>query len=353
MTPQPVPILLALAWTAVACRGGDVVEPGAPDPSLEVQVAAPPAWTPTDISPVPGNSYAWKINDNGAIVGWSNTATGTQAWFRTPGGVIRWLPAAPVAIGSEAFGVSNNGHIAGTMLYPGGVTRIAFWLNSTGALPIVSDSLPSPNTNAFAVTNASEVVGWGYAGAQQVAFLWRPVTVPQGLTRLSTLGIQETQAYDITAGWIVGTANDGVHGQVAVRWPLAGGAPQVLSSGEGRAYGVNPNGGRVVGYLAGATSASAALWRTATGTEIIYGPSGGSSPIELRDVTNTGVAAGMALVNGVPTPWVVRNNATAGYRLTLPVPTGQPAQAFSINENCRIVGWGAGTAWLWIPSQCP
>jgi uncharacterized membrane protein len=242
------------------------------------------------------------------------------------------------------------------MIYPRGITKAAFWAGPNAA-PIVSDSLPSVNTNAFGVSDLGEVAGWGLdAGGSQVAFVWRPLTAPAGLLRLPTFGVQETQAYDIIKGWVVGTANDGVHGQVAVRWQIAGGAPMVLSPpGLGfvsRAYGISPNGQQIVGYdelNPGTFVFGAALW-TPPGGESIYGPSSTEWPKELRDINDLGVEVGKADVNGVANPWVHLNGL---YATTLSIPAGQSAEAFSINAACEIVGWGSGSAWLWVPSRCP
>ena len=360
MKPRLIPPALALPFLLAACTGTDVVDPSPPAPSFNtVGFGSPPTWKVTDISPVPGNSYAWKINDGSEVVGWSTTTTGDRGWFRRLTGAIAWLPLAPRAIGSQAYGISNSGFIVGSMSYRNGISRPAFW-PSARSLPVVSDSLPSVNTHAFAVSDQGDVVGWGLdGGGAQVAFLWRPLTAPTGLTRLASFGIQQTQAYDINGRWIVGAANDGVHGLVAVRWRVGGGAPQILSpSGlgfEGRAYGLSPNGRRIVGFdelNPGTAVFGASMW-TPPGGESVFGPTSYWNPTELRAVTDSGVAVGAADVNGVATPWVYRDDPTAGYGLTLDVPASQSARALSINKACEIVGWGSGAAWLWVPSRCP
>jgi hypothetical protein len=355
-----LPALLFLA----ACGGNDFINPDAPaarKPSLNV-IGSPPVWKRFDISPIPGNSTAWKINDRSDVAGWSNTRRGTRGWVRSASGTVNWLLSAPGAIGSEAFAISNSGVVAGTMLYAGSIQRAALWPNPTAA-PFVLDSLPSVNTNAFGVSDLGDVTGWGLDPAGgQVAFVWRPLINSLAMTRLQNLGINEAQAYDITNNWVVGAANDGIHGMVAVRWRIKGGAPQTLSApglgGWGTAYGITPNGAKIVGFddvSPGRFLPAAAMW-TPPGGESIYGPTPFWWSQELRDQNDLGVAVGVADttgLGGIATPWVIRDDPTLGYATTLPIPAGQSGEAFSINASCEIVGWGSGSAWVWVPSRCP
>ena len=66
------------------------------------------------------------MNDSGVVVGTGDTGSGRHA-FRWHGGVMTDLGTLPGASRSEAYGINENGVVAGTSYRPTGEPRAVIW----------------------------------------------------------------------------------------------------------------------------------------------------------------------------------------------------------------------------------
>ena len=73
----------------------------------------------TDLGTLPGGTYscATGINNNGQIVGYSNTASGPIHAFLYSGGKMTDLGTLPGGDNSEATGINDSGQIVGDSEY--------------------------------------------------------------------------------------------------------------------------------------------------------------------------------------------------------------------------------------------
>ena len=104
----------------------------------------------TDLGTLPGGTYsrASGINNNGQIVGYSQTASGSEHAFLYSGGTMTDLGTLPGGNDSWATGINNNGQIVGysytaladhAFLYSGGtMTDLGTLGGRHAARPVVS-----------------------------------------------------------------------------------------------------------------------------------------------------------------------------------------------------------------------
>ena len=183
---------------------GDVV--GAADPS---HTGVPQAffWQPAGGlqwlgSLGSGLSVASGMNDAGAAVGFSYTATNKHAFLWTAAGGMQDLtPALTTVSGATAMDVNSANQVVGYYVPNGSLKTVGFLWTQAGGL----QNLGPAGTLAFAVNDPGTVVGqMPIAGGNRHAFSW---TQAGGLVDLGTLGGPQSSALSINRlGWIVGTS---------------------------------------------------------------------------------------------------------------------------------------------------
>lgn len=185
---------------------GDVVGAGDPNDS-----GYPLAffWSPTQGAQWIGSlgsdlSSASGINDDGAVVGFSNTSAGLQHAFlwTQDGGMQDLTPSLTSIGGGTATAINSSNQVVGYYFPNGSGYPTGFSWTQAGGL----QNLGTVSTLAFAINDAGTVVGQSpVANAYKHAFSW---TQAGGMTDLGTLsGGVESSALSINnGGWIVGTS---------------------------------------------------------------------------------------------------------------------------------------------------
>ena len=109
-----------------------------------------------DIDPLGGYSVAFRINDEGMVVGLASAQfNGTAAAFMSSQGLARTIFQAGTE--SDARGVNNLGQVVGEFLTPDGTSFHGF-LYSGGVVTDIGSPV-SPQTTAFAINDQQQVVG--------------------------------------------------------------------------------------------------------------------------------------------------------------------------------------------------
>jgi probable HAF family extracellular repeat protein len=208
-----LPVLLG-AFVVFGCESAtDPVSAGL-EPTLSTVEAG---YTLQDIGTLGGAfSVAFDVNDDGTVVGRSQTAEGSIHAFAFSDGVMQDL-GSPGSGASEAWLVGAGGHVAG-IFREGAVTRTAVWAN--GGVTDIGD-FGGSFTAPTGVDPAGTVVGWSrLPDGSRHAFRWSAGS----LQDLGTLGGLESAALAVNAtGDAVGWARDASGNEHAVMWPAAGG----------------------------------------------------------------------------------------------------------------------------------
>jgi probable HAF family extracellular repeat protein len=208
-------------------------------------------------------SVALGLNDDGVVVGASNTATALRAfiWSRAAG--IRELSPLPGDSGSEALGVNRAQLAVGYSSGPAGVVAVV-WL-ADGQVRRLPVPVGTRASRAVAISEAGDVVGTATTAAGVRALRW---PMGGGVVQLGALpgDVESEVTATNNRGDAVGQSREPKRSQ-AVRWTPAGGI-QALGTLPGGAYslanGVNQRGD-VVGTAAGAHGPRAFLWTAASG----------------------------------------------------------------------------------------
>ena len=141
------------------------------------------------------NSFPASINASGAIVGYSNTATGESDAFLYDNGTMQNLGTLGGSY-SYATAINNNGQIVGDAATASGDEHVFLYTNGT-----VQDlnSLIAPSSGwvldqATGINDAGQIVGNGMFNRQNHAFLYSNGTVQdlgtlQGDTNSNSIGI--------------------------------------------------------------------------------------------------------------------------------------------------------------------
>lgn len=229
-----------------------------------------------DLGSLGGSSaIAYGINDSGSVVGWAETAGGTQNAFLSANGAFQNL-ALPSSSDSYAYGINASGTVAGNSVIDGqtqgtiwsggtatnlGAGVFATGINDAGvvigsnghAFELVNGTfrdlglLPGGDWSAaYGINDAGTVVGYGNVDSVTYrGFVW---TATGGMMELGTLGGSDSEAMAVNdSGEVVGQASlaDGsVHAFSAI-----GAMMTDLGSlgGSSYAYDINDSG-EIVGY---------------------------------------------------------------------------------------------------------
>ena len=110
-------MLLVASCLAVGCGGDSLNEPGPNNPQEPNNPDVPALPARTDLGTLGGeSSYAYDINDNGIVVGESQTSDGTYRGFRwTLDGGLQPLPPLPGDRASRALAVANDNRPLGEL----------------------------------------------------------------------------------------------------------------------------------------------------------------------------------------------------------------------------------------------
>lgn len=158
-------------------------------------------WSPAnpvlqDLGTLGGSfSFAYGINDSGAIVGFSETSGGGESTFLWKEGTgMQPLPAALFS----AFAINNQEQVAGSSSAGAAIWSQAGGIEDLGVLPGASGSL------AVAISNRGTVVGNSWNTRPGFAFFWSPA---QGMVNVNTLSNNKQQNWNAvgvnSAGQIV------------------------------------------------------------------------------------------------------------------------------------------------------
>jgi probable HAF family extracellular repeat protein len=113
-------------------------------------------------------SEAHGVNNNGAVVGVSDTPDGPRA-FLWSNGAMQNLGALPGDSSSRADHINDNGTVVGASENATGV-RAFVWTSADGLQPL--DSSGSTYSEAFAVNNLDQIVGQSSGSLGMRAFFW-------------------------------------------------------------------------------------------------------------------------------------------------------------------------------------
>ena len=315
---------------------------------------------PTALASLPRNdgSGAQAINDAGDIVGWSGTASESQAALWADQGATA-MCAVSCGRDSVALGINDVGQAAGYVQRTGQPPQAALWADGTHT--ILDPLHDSAGSQAYAINAAGHVVGWSGNEFEGRAVLW-----DRGkLTDLGTLpGDDQSVAWAINdvgqiAGWSGrGTRMDPVQatlwadGQITDLGTLPGGSWS-------KAWGIN-DAGQIVGEAESADGGRHAV-RWDRGTIQDLGTLAHGEASRAIGINEAGQIVGWSWrdVQGKPREWGRAVLWDRGRITDLgALPGDEASAALAINEAGQIVGRsgtsdGHWRAIMWTPGSSP
>jgi len=305
-------------------------------------------------------SIAFAVNDAGQVVGSSTVVIGPDlrehafSWTQA-GGMIDLGTLG--GIRSTARAVNENGQVVG-FSNTAAVGEHAFsWTQAEGMVDL--GTLGGPGSAAWAVNDRGQVVGSSgivFGSPREHAFSW---TQAGGMVDLGTLGGGESIARAVNgSGQVVGnstTADASLH---AFSWTHAGGMVDLGTLGGTTTFAAAVNeGGQVVG--AGETSGGAdrhAFSWTQAGGMIDLGTLGGGNSIATA-VNDRGQVVGHSTTPGGS--WHAFSWTQAGGMVDLGTLGGSTSFAAAVSDSGAVAGnsdtveTGASHAVQWQPADTP
>ncbi|MEO8635582.1 MAG: hypothetical protein ABI587_09945 [Gemmatimonadales bacterium] len=341
----------------LGCASDPVAGPQVPVDASHMPHAGS-GYTVRNISSSPTDpSYGWSINADQQVAGWSLTPSGSRAWVWA-GGVTTLLPLPRGAVGSQAYGISNDGRIVGSILTSRGLFP-AYWRNSVTA-PVLLPTLGYVTGNiGLGVNSSGRVAGLVLdRNGQEQAFVWEASTGAFGL--LGTLGGLTSRANDVNdGGTVTGCADDPTGNPRAYRWTSAGGmvnADRYAGSTGSCGQGLNRQADVAGHFYGGPGGTDTAAVFDASGIPLLAARIGGQA--WYWSVNDNGVAAGYADTYALGLRQAIVYQPSAGISVLPSLSRSASAEAHDINGCGRIVGVGYGVgggpdrALLWVPTGC-
>jgi uncharacterized membrane protein len=163
------------------------------------------------------NSYGWKINAGGAIVGTGSASDGTSSAFVHANGLFTFIPLLPGATLAAPYDINDVGHVVGSASGSGPTAFFYDGVSVQGLANVPGDLIQV--STAQGINNRDQIVGYAHPTANITgAVIWEaPGASPQYLNRLidpSSPGYVSGS----NPGWFVTDAvaiND--YGQIAAR----------------------------------------------------------------------------------------------------------------------------------------
>jgi probable HAF family extracellular repeat protein len=329
----------------------------------------------TDLGSLGGYSYAFGINNQGQVVGWSYLSGSTG-----PLHAVLWDNGVMTDLGtlggnfSQAYGINDQGQIVGSSTTAGGAQHAVVWANGTitdlgtppgryiGSATAINDQgqvVVAPDgegaylwqagvwtslggsiadyrtSQAFGINDQSQVVGYSYPSSTSVhAFLWQAGE----MTDLGTLGgssISTASAIN-NQGQVVGVS--GTSGaKRAFLWDSVNGMQDLGSLGWTSAATAINDLGQVVGssLLVPNGPAHAFYWDSTSGMRDI-GTLGDSS--QATGINNAGQVVGYSsLVSYGPTHAFLWDG-TNGLQDLGTLAGDSWSQAYGINDAGQVIG---------------
>jgi probable HAF family extracellular repeat protein len=341
-----VVLLIVAALMAASLAVGGV--PG-------VAAVAASDYTPTRIGG-PGEGNPWTqpfdVNNAGTVVGQFQSElvndNNEQAFRWTSGGGLQLLPL-PNITRSNAYAVNEAGQIVGYM-FVGGITHAYIWSQAGGMTDL--GLLPDGTTStAYAINDAGVVVGIADdANGTYRPFHWTSaggmvaLDIPPEYFYTFAVGINSN-------GDIVGTGYttpDNVNYVThAFLWPASGGDPVNLGTLTGGSYsgaaGIN-DAGQVAGVADDANGVGHVfLWSQATGMVDLGLPPGGYTDVIVNAINNLGQIAGYATEASSGDEhafvWFPAGPGGQGQFFVLGDFGGEQGEIFGNNDRGQLVGY--------------
>lgn len=326
-----------------------------------------------------GESYAFGMNEQGQIVGWSKISNGERRAFmwtpsapRSRTGIMVNLGALPGSQGthSEAFGISKQGEVVGYSTYPGnqGNAQAAMWqggqLTLLGTLGGIGSWAKDVNDNA----QQKVIVGYSLPPTNNA---WRAVRWVSGvIDELEEVGGMESYAEAVNdVGQIVGRyrTSSGIwsgflwHGGQKIDLRLPGAT-------DCYAYGINQHG-YAVGWCSTGAGRRGFLWipsapQALTGSIVQLGvrPGDQGTHSEAFGLNDLGQIVGYSTYpgnqgNAQAALWYIGSDgvpSTLSNPSLLGTPGGIGSWAYDINNGGQAAGFGLPSSNAeWLPVVYP
>jgi probable HAF family extracellular repeat protein len=248
----------------------------------------------------PVHSLAIDVNNKGQVVGYVDSITYARAFVRSATGVVTWLPTLG-GKSSYAYGINENGDVVGSSQTSSGFSHAFIWTATGGMRDLGTLGGPADcalgNSAAYDLNDQREVVGSSCADSmRERAFVW---TETGGMVDLGTLGGPfSSRAYDINnSGQVVGVAQTGEGQDHAFLWTALSGMRDLGTLGgiQSAARGINELG-EIVGdsFTPDNSSQHAFLWTEAAGMTALL-PLSGSGVALAYGINRSGQVVGWSM----------------------------------------------------------
>ncbi len=246
-------------------------------------------WTPTlgmrslHVNPAALHSLAVDINNRGQVVGYVDSITTARAFIWSAGGGVKWLPTLG-GMSSYAYGINNNGDVVGSSQTSSGVSHAFIWTAADGQMHDLGTlggqaACSFGHSAAYDLNDQREVVGFSCAESGERAFLWSEAG---GMVDLGTLGGPfSSRAFDINnSGHVVGVAQTANGVPHAFVWTPSAGMSDLGTLGGDSSVARSINDlGEIVGEstVIGNSMHHGFLWSDSSGMRKLGGLSGSGS----------------------------------------------------------------------------